>query len=111
MRTAGVPVEILRLQIERVAVGQKPVERHRDGLDRGIIQIGGRIQGSAFRPRLELRHFVVAHVAPRGCRPWKEGPTSRWNCPLTTTSGTFCSANLRRADGLFDYETRANSHK
>ncbi len=45
MRAADVPVEILGLQIERVAVGEKPVESLGDGLDRCVIQIGGRIKG------------------------------------------------------------------
>ena len=44
MRPADVPVEILGLQIEREAVGQKPVESLGNGLDGGIVQIGGGIE-------------------------------------------------------------------
>ena len=45
---ADVPVEVLGLEIEREAVGQQAVQRRRDGLHRGVVEIGGRIECRGF---------------------------------------------------------------
>ena len=67
MRAADVPMEILGLEIERESVGQEPVERLGDGLDRFVVEIGRGIErGGGLGARLELGHFVVAHGVTSG---------------------------------------------
>jgi hypothetical protein len=62
MRPADVPVEILGLEIKRVARGQEPVECFRHRLDGRGIEIGRRIErGGRLMGRFQLGHLAVAH--------------------------------------------------
>src|SRR5581483_6780257 len=59
VRAADVPMEVLGLQIERVARSQEAVQRLRQRFDGGIVEIGRGIErGGRLGARLELRHFA-----------------------------------------------------